>query len=231
MMRNLYAVLLLILSISAASAEVTLEQIDRIRAPEGNFMFTVTTASEGNKTLTLEVRVKDNQRSLVRYIEPKGRALLFVEDNMWVYISGSRRALRISPRQKLLGGAASADIARLSYGEDYRIEASKAIGNATQVLSLVQKTKKASYGKIELTVMGDEGKPVKAVFYPSAGSRPIKTAHFENYQNVLGRMRPTRFRIVDHLDGDKQTVLTYSDFRFENTPENWFNPAYLKRLK
>jgi outer membrane lipoprotein-sorting protein len=217
--------------ITAAGAEITLEEIDRIRSPEGNFIFTVTTASADEKPIKLEVRVKDSTSSLVRYIEPKGRSFLFIDQNMWVYIAGSRRELRISPRQKLLGGAASADIARLAYAVDYVIEAIEDTGDGRRLLTLKRQSKTAAYARIKLTIAGGDGRPIEAVFYASSGNHAIKTAYFEEYRSVLGRERPTRFRIVDHLDGNKETILTYSDFRLEETPDNWFNPAYLKRLK
>ena len=231
-MRTLLAALLaLCVWIPAALAEITLDQIDGIRAPEGDFAFIVTTESANDDPLRLEVLVKDSRRSLVRYVEPKGRTLLFVDQDMWVYITGSRRELRISPRQRLLGGAATADVARLFYAEDYTIDAVDDAVNGERTLTLAKKTKQAAYARIKLTVQGDEGRPIRAVHYASSGDRAIKTAYFEDYRPVLGRERPTRFRIVDHLDGDAEITLVYSDFRFEETPGNWFNPAYLKRLR
>ena len=231
-MRTLFATLLAFwIWIPVALTEITLDQIDSIRAPEGDFAFIVTTESAGDDPLRLEVLVKDSRRSLVRYVEPKGRTLLFVDQDMWVYIAGSRRELRISPRQRLLGGAATADVARLFYADDYAIDAVYDAGNGERTLTLVKKTKKAAYARIELTVEGDKGRPTRAVHYASTGDRAIKTAYFEDYRPVLGRDRPTRFRIVDHLNGDAEITLIYSDFRLEETPENWFNPAYLKRLR
>ena len=219
------------LSIATALAEVNLNWIDGIRAPTGDFTFTITAESAGDKPVKLEIRVKDSKRSLIRYIEPKGRSMLFVDQNMWIYIAGSRRALRISPRQRLLGGAANADVARLTYADDYAIENIEEVSDGERILTLKRKSKKTAYASIKLTIAGDEGRPVKSVFYTSSGDRAIKTAYFEEYRPVLGRLRPTQFRIIDHLDRDKETILTYSDFRLEETPDEWFNPAYLKRLK
>lgn len=218
-------------SFVTAYAEVNLNRIDGIRSPIGDFTFTITTESVGDKPAKLEIWVKDSKRSLIRYIKPKGRSMLFIDQNMWIYIAGSRRALRISPRQRLLGGASNADIARLHYADDYVIETTEDTFDGKRILTLKRKSKKTAYASIKLTIAGDEGRPVKAVFYDSSGDRAIKTAYFEEYLPVLGRSRPTQFRIIDHLDRDKETILTYSDFKFEETPDQWFNPAYLKRLK
>jgi hypothetical protein len=150
---------------------------------------------------------------------------------MWIYIAGTRRELRISPRQRQAGGAAATDIARLNYSVDYVIDGIEDIGDGRRVLTLKQQSEKVAYASIDLTIEGDEGRPVQAVFYASSGNRVIKTAYFEEYKPTLGRERPTQFRIVDHLDDDAEIILSYSDFKFEETPDNWFNPAYLKRLK
>ena len=223
--------LALCFSAAATLAEVTLEQIDSIRGPQGEFTFTVTSLSDKNKQIELNVRVKDSRRSLVRYVEPKGRTLLFIENDMWIYIAGTRRELRISPRQRQAGGAAATDIARLTYSGDYIIEGIEDIGDGRRILNLKRQSKKVAYESIDLTIAGDEGRPVEAVFYTSSGDRIIKTAYFEEYRHILGRERPTQFRIIDHLDDDNEIILTYSDFKLEKTPDNWFNPAYLKRLK
>lgn len=209
----------------------SLEQIDEIRSPAGDFAFVVTTESADDRAIKLEVRVKDSQRSLVRYLEPRGRNLLFAGQDLWVHIAGTRREMRISPRQRLLGGAATADVARLTYADDYKIDLVENNGRGHYLIRLVKRSNKAAYSRIDLTVKGEEARLVKAVHYASSGNRAIKTIHFEMYGPVLGRERPMQLRIVDHLEGNAETTLTYSGFRSETTPDNWFNPAYLKRLR
>ena len=41
---------------------------------------------------------------------------------MWVYVPGTRQVLRISPQQRVLGGVASADVARMVFSLDYRLD-------------------------------------------------------------------------------------------------------------
>ena len=62
----------------------------------------------------MEVSILDTSKGLVRCVRPvkvAGRAILFVEQNMWIYVPGTRRALRISPQQRILGGVSNADVA------------------------------------------------------------------------------------------------------------------------
>ena len=215
-----------------------LEEVDAVRAPRRAFAFTAAIVAPDGDALTLSVRVKDRTKSLVRYLEPPrsaGRALLFVDRNMWVYVPGTRRILRISPRQRLLGGVASADLARMVYSLDYRIasveEAPEEGGERRRRLTLSRTSKGAAYARIVLVVGGDEARPLQATFFASPDRHHVKTAWFEGYAEVLGRRRPTVLRVIDHLDGDRETRLEYSGFVLEETPDSWFHPAYLKRLK
>jgi hypothetical protein len=54
--------------------------------------------------------------------------------------------------------------------------------------------------------------------------------YFEGYKSILGESRPTRLRVIDHLAGDAVTTMTYSNFEMTDTPDAWFQPAYLSRL-
>lgn len=214
---------------NANEQEKLLERVDRVRAPSNNFTFRVQTTPTNGQTLHMEVAIKDRTKGLVRYVEPfslKGRKILFIENNMWAYVPGSRRALRVSPMQRLTGGASNADIARVIFSLDYTIENIEPSGE-DQVLQLVAKNN-AMYSRVDLTISKNVA-PKLAIYYSSNGKRKIKSLYFEDYQLVLGIQRPMQLRIVDHLSGDEETVLQYSDFTLANTPDAWFQPGYLNR--
>ena len=232
----------LCLSVMAGSAhaqETTLlQQVDAVRSPGGAFTFKVSIAAPDGDRLKLSVRVADQVRSLVRYLEPPrsaGRSLLFIERNMWVYVPGTRQVLRISPQQRVLGGVASADIARMVYSLDYALDSVEELpeegGEQRRRLTLSRRSKGAAYARIGLVVAGDDARPLQASFHASSGRGHLKTAYFEGYRDVLGRSRPTVLRVIDHLNGDEETILEYSDFKLEGTPDAWLQPAYLKRLR
>ena len=223
-----------------ASAQETdlLRQVDAVRAPDHAFAFKVAITAPDGDRLKISVRVADEVRSLLRYLEPRrsaGRSLLFVDRNMWVYIPGTRQVLRISPQQRVLGGVASADIARMVYSLDYTLDGVEELpeegGERRRRLTLSRRSNGAAYSRIVLVAAGEEARPLEASFYASSGRRHLKTAYFEAYREVLGRSRPTILRLVDHLNDGEETVLEYSDFRLEDTPDAWFQPAYLKRLR
>ena len=221
-----------------AGEATLLEKMDTVRAPADDFTFTAAiTGPDGNR-LKLSVRVNGRVKSLVRYLEPPrsaGRSLLFIEQNMWVYVPGTRQVLRISPQQRVLGGVASADIARTVYSLDYDLESVEELpnedGDRRRRLVLSRRSKGGAYARIAVTAGGEEARPLRAEFFASSGARHLKTAWFEGYREVLGRRRPTVLRVIDHVRGDRETVLEYSGFTLEATPDAWFQPAYLKRLR
>ena len=215
-----------------------LQQVDAVRAPDSAFTFKVAVTTPDGDALKLSVRVSGQVNSLVRYLEPPrsaGRSLLFVERNMWVYVPGTRRVLRISPQQRILGGVASADVARVVYSHDYALdsvhELPRESGERRRRLVLSGRTRGAAYGRIDLVVGGEEARPLRASFFAASGRRHLKTAYFEGYREVLGRARPTVLRVIDHLDAGEETLIEYSDFTLEDTPAAWFQPTYLKRLR
>ena len=228
----------LIASLAAAQEMTLLQQVDAVRAPGSAFTFKVAITAPDGGGLKLSVRVADQVKSLVRYLEPPrsaGRSLLFIERNMWVYVPGTRQVLRISPQQRVLGGVASADIARMVYSLDYALDSVEELpeeaGERRRRLTLSRRSKGAAYARITLVSGGDEGRPLQASFFASSGRGHLKTAYFEGYREVLGRPRPTVLRVIDHLNGDQETVLEYTDFALEDTPDTWFQPTYLKRLR
>lgn len=232
------AIALLLTAGSATGGDMTLlQQVDAVRAPVDAFTFKVTITAPDGGRVKLSVRVADRVRSLIRYLDPPrsaGRSLLFVDRNMWVYVPGTRQVLRISPQQRVLGGVASADIARMVYSSDYALDSVEELpvqgGERRRRLSISRRSRAAAYARIILLAGGEDARPLQASFFAS-NRRHLKTAHFEGYREVLGRSRPTVLRIVDHLNGDAKTILEYSDFELEGTPDAWFQPTYLKRLR
>jgi len=233
-MRPFLKISVAVLSLTAAAVHAAsiddgaalLRKVDDIRAPGADFAFTVT-LSTGDASQTMSVSVKDKTKALVRYVAPAnmvGRAILFVGRNMWIVVPGTRRALRITPRQRLLGGVSTADVARTVYSEDYEVAAATPSGNG-HLLRLTPTT--GAYARIDLAVDG-RGAPQTAEFFANGG-RKIKTMTFGGYRTVLGDSRPTRMAVIDHVNG-AETVMVYSNFRRIETPEAFYQPSYLSRL-
>ena len=61
--------------------------------------------------------------------------------------------------------------------------------------------------------------------------RLLKTAHYDDFQRVAGKMRPLRIVMRDALHEDEVSTLRYSDMKLRELPDRVFTKDYLKRLE
>jgi hypothetical protein len=184
--------------------------------------------------LTVEARDRD---SLVTFQSPprvRGQQLLMRGRNLWFVRPDVRRPVPISPRQRLMGAAATGDVASTNYAADYRAESmtTQPCGDeACYVLELVAISDDVSYPQIRYWVSTTREVGVRAEFMTASG-RILRTAEFE-YDNTLthdGQTFPFVSRMVIRNEvGDGETVLAYRDIEAAEIPERRFNPQYLVR--
>ena len=74
-----------------------------------------------DKERRYKVFVQAGRQSLVLMQSPaeRGQKVLMLGDDFWLLMPESARPLRITPMQKLLGDAATGDIANLRWADDY----------------------------------------------------------------------------------------------------------------
>lgn len=223
----------------AISPQEILEKVDEIRAPANTFTFHLkVTVNKNDQDSKAEffVRVKDARKSLVIFKSPpsnKGRVLLLVENNMWIYIPGTRNPLRISPQQQIMGRVSNADAARVVFSLDYSADsAAEDVLDGQKVLqmSLSAKTTGAAYKNITLWVKNETYQPVKAEFFALSG-KLLKTAYYKEYQEVLGKQRPTVLEIHDGIRESEVSVMEYSGLRMEDTPDAYYQKTFMDRVE
>lgn len=223
----------------ALTPQEILEKVDETRAPGKSFAFdlTVTSVKAGEESVAeFAVRVKDAKKSLLLYKSPpanKGRVLLMVDENMWIYIPGTRNPIRISPQQQIMGRVANADAARVVYSLDYSADAmAEEVLDGSRVirLSLSPKTAGAAYKSVSLWVEKGSCRPVKADFHAASG-RVLKTAFYKGYKEIAGRQRPSVLEIRDGIDSSDISVMEYRNLRLEDTPDAYFQKTYMERVR
>ncbi len=219
--------------------EQLLEKVDQIRAPE-TFVFdlklTTYRGADVHSVNGFTVHVKDSSKSLVKFTAPpanRGRVLLMSGENLWIYIPGSRGALRISPQQRLLGQIAYGDVARVVYNLDYR--AARATeepleGVRALRVDLQAKSKGAAHDRITLWVDRETLRPIKAEFLALSG-KLLKVGYYKGYRLVLGEERPTILEIHDAIRKGEYSVLEYVSMREEDTPDIFFQRTYLEHVR
>lgn len=220
--------------------EQLLQAIDRIRVPADTFVFDLRlTAYKGAEVSSVNgftVHVKDSSKSLVKFTAPpenKGRVLLMTGENLWIYIPGTRGALRISPQQRLLGQVAYGDVARVVYSLDYRVDQvteERVAGEGALQLELKAKSGGAAHDRIRLRVERETLRPVKAEFLALSG-KLLKVGYYRGYRWVLGESRPMILEVRDAIRTEEYSVLEFLEMRKEDTPAIFFQRTYLEHVR
>lgn len=119
----------------------------------------------------------------------KGQRVLLLADAMWLYVPKTRKAIRITPMQRLMGQASYGDVASMRWSQEYEWDgqalSQQALadpGTANEALETLKiglqaQRRSATYRKINLWVEAETNRPVKAEFYLASG-KLMKTAWF-----------------------------------------------------
>ena len=235
---------------SPPDASELVADADRVRFPDAPFRVrtTVTELVRGGAQREVQLDVMSKKiagarqfSTLARYVAPTrdaDKAVLFAGARMWYFDPRSRGAIRISPQQRLIGQAANGDVATVNLSVDYaaRLVGEETLLDAEQVerrafrLDLRPRSDGAVYGRIELWVDSGNHRPIKSRFYAASGL-PLKVAYYAAYAQQMGALRPTRVFIIDAVNTDLVTKISYSNLTPEAVPDAWFQPDYMGRLK
>jgi outer membrane lipoprotein-sorting protein len=183
----------------------------------------------------------NQNKNLVQYVAPPrdvGKLVLLSGSSMWFYDPASKASIRISPQQRLTGQASEGDVLTVNLAHDYdaKIQGEESIQDADKAtrdtwrLELTKSTNDAMYAKLEYWVEKGTYRPIKAKFFSDSG-RVLKIAYYRRYEKRLGSDRPTETIIIDGVDTNLVTKITYSDFQPEDLPGEWFQRDYLPRFK
>ena len=182
-----------------------------------------------------DVTIRGMNKTLVKFLnaDVKGQYLLMVDDDMWIYMPNTRKPIRITPLQRLMGDASNGDVARTRYAQDYaatllRKESSK--GTECYVLELKAKRDGATYNRIEYWVAKGTNRPKRAEIYLTSGKH-YKTIDFDTYDEISGRPLLTKMTITDRLRSGRTTIMKYASYTPKELPEKYFNKDYLEKLR
>ena len=223
-------------------ASEILKKADEFRSPWPNFIMIAHLSFEKlneEKQEVFRVFTRDYFKSLVSYIDPakeRGNILLMVDDNLWYYVNKTQYPIRITPIQKLSGGASYGDVTRLSWSRDYNANmvgeqtvTVKEQSYETWLLKLLARSNSATYHAIDLYIEKGTGYPRKAELYLQSGKK-MKTLYFTAYQTMAGRMMNTKIEFIDHLSSDNVTTLTFSKVQVKKSPDRFFLKSNLPSL-
>ncbi len=178
---------------------------------------------------------------IVKYVEPPrdaGKTLLNDGSALWFYDPASNASLRISAQQRLLGQASNGDVLTIHYSRDYR---AKLLGEANVKdadktphdcyhLELVPRTAEAVYGRLEYWISKTHQTIVKGRCFADSGQL-LKLVFYRDLRPFLGGLRPMQAILIDAVDPKLVTTMNFSDVREVDIPDEWFQRAYLPRIK
>lgn len=222
-----------------ALATSIVEKADRIRFPQEGFEVEVEvkvfSGGEAAQQRRYRVLSKGNENTIVMVTEPaseRGQIILMRGRDLWVYLPSVSQPVRLSLSQRLTGQVANGDLARANFAGDYnpRVLRTETIdGEPCYVIELNAVDRSVTYHRVLYWVKQSNFHPYKAEFY-SLSDRHLKTARYENFRQLAGRMRPTRIVLQDAVRTDEKSILDYSGMQLRDLPDKVFTKDYLKRL-
>lgn len=221
--------------IHAETAEQILDKIDGYRELDISFTMDIKISDYENDKLKEEATFSGyflgNDKSLLICTNGKNKNLkvLMKGDDMWVNLTGSKRGLRITPMQRLMGQASNGDVAKVSFSQDY---SGTVVGVKDGVLTmeLKAKSKGATYQRTLLYVDAKTYKPQKAEFFLTSGKH-FKTAYYTDYRIIDGRNTISKMKIEDKMNPKLYTVMENSNYKKKVIPEKYFNVMYLPNIE
>ena len=220
-------------------ARAIVVKADEIRFPPEGFQVDIgiTNSNGGQVVDNRQYRVlsKGNENTIVMVIEPavdRGQIMLMKGRDLWVFLPNVSQPVRLSLAQRLTGQVANGDLARANFAGDYTpklVRTEKIDGEDHYVLELTAVERTVAYHRVMYWVKQKNHFPHKAEFY-SLSNRLLKSARYENFQQLAGRIRPTRLVLQDALRKGEESVLLYSGMVLRDLPDKIFTRDYLKRL-
>jgi outer membrane lipoprotein-sorting protein len=172
------------------------------------------------------VSQKGAEKTYVEFLSPrdKGRHLLMLGDDMWVYLPDTSRPIRITPLERLTGDASNGDVARTNFAVDYTpvyLRTEKVGAENCTVLELTAKRKGSTYQRVLYWLRVEDARPVRAEFFLTSGKH-IKSATFDEYSEVNGRQQLRRMTLYDEIRHNSHSVMEYSNIAPRELPDKLF---------
>ena len=220
-------------------AREIVEKADLVRFPGEGFQvdIAINSSAGGQVIESRQYRVlsKGNENTIVMVTEPatdRGQIILMKGRDLWVFLPTVSQPVRLSLAQRLTGQVANGDLARANFAGDYTpklVRTEKIDGEDHYVLELTAVDRSVAYARVMYWVKQKTYFPHKAEFY-SLSDRLLKTCRYGNFQQMVGKLRPTRLIMEDALRKGEESVLDYSGMVLKDLPDKIFTRDYLKRL-
>ena len=183
------------------------------------------------KEFDMEIRFKKGTGTLMEFTAPareRGKKVLLAGDNMWMYVPGLSRPVRLSGRDSFMGTSFSnRDLMDYEMDNDY-VSTVLSENDSEYKIELKATNKNVSYPRILMWVDKSRLLPTKQELYTVSGNL-IKTMTFSDVKDFDGKARPSLMTISDVLTAGSETRVIISRMSSEKIPAATFSPQNLAR--
>jgi outer membrane lipoprotein-sorting protein len=229
--------LLFALPANALDGEALLRQIDRNLNPESyeSYRKLINIEPDGRKKEYVLFSVKKGTEKVAAlFVSPaseKGRSTLRLGDNMWLYIPGVGKPIRITSLQSVVGGVFNnSDILQLDYAAEYSVEKVEEAGDQ-YLLHLKAKTKTVAYDRISLWADKKKLLPTRIECLTEAAML-IKTIHFKEIKDFGGGIvRPSVIETDSPLYQGYRSVMIFAGIKERSLKDEVFTQTFMPNLE
>ncbi|PKN35538.1 MAG: outer membrane lipoprotein-sorting protein [Deltaproteobacteria bacterium HGW-Deltaproteobacteria-19] len=229
-------VLLFALPAFALDGPALLKQVDRNLNPESYEMYRklINVEPDGKKKeFTLFSVKKGADKVAALFLAPaseKGRSTLRLGDNMWLYIPGVGKPIRITSLQSVVGGVFNnADILNLDYSTEYDVK-SITDKDGGYLLHLKAKTREVAYDQLRMQVDRNRKVPIRIECLTEAGML-IKTLYFKDTKEFGGGLvRPSVVETDSPLYKGYRSIMIYAKIRKRTFKDEVFTLTHMPNI-
>lgn len=224
-------------TVHAIDGEGLLKQVDRNLNPESyeSYRKLINIEPDGRrKEYTLFTVKKGLDKTAFVFLAPaseKGRSMLRLGDNMWLYIPNVGKPIRTTSLQSVVGGVFNnADILQLDYAAEYNVEKTEE-ADGEYLLHLKAKTKTVAYDRIKMWV--DRGKKVPTkIECMTEASMLIKTLYFKDTKDLGGGfVRPSVIETDSPLYKGYKSVMILAGIKKREFKDEVFTLTFMPNLE
>jgi len=231
-MKNFLTILLLIVlstNLFCSTADEIVEMIDKnLMFDEGEMLFSILDYKDGKlyKTLKTKIYYKKDKGTLMEFLEPareKGKKILLVKDNMWLFVPSVSKPLRLSAKDSFMGTSFSnRDLMDYDLKNDYKAKILQETEKYYK-LELTATNKNVAYPKVIMEVEKEHILPTKEELYTLSGDL-IKIIEFSELKNFSGKTRPSIIKVVDMLNQKNYTKVVLENLENKPIKDSMFLP-------
>jgi outer membrane lipoprotein-sorting protein len=221
----------------AVDGNTLLQRVDANLQPESfeSYRKLINIEPNGTQREFLLYTVKKGQDKIASlFLAPaseQGRATLRLGDNLWLYIPGVGKPIRITSLQSVVGGVFNnADIMRLDYHVEYDVQKVEEL-EQEYLLDLKAKTAAVAYDRLQMWVDKAAVIPTKIECYAATGLL-IKTLYFKERKPFDDDiLRPAVLETDSPLYKGYKSLMVYARVQKRTFSDEVFTLDFLPRLE